>query len=366
MEKKSLIRRAIYSLDRFFFTENRSLNLGLLRITLIFLSLYHFRPRYPMDGYTFINEQLALVQRPGILLELLGVPFPLQPQHISIFLAVYYTAALCALIGLATRPALLTFSLCTIYLTDISVSRGFFNHEASLTTQVLLILAFAPGSTRFSADKILVWLAKERTKTSKSFLRALIGGPAPVWGFKTILILLACTYFTAGLSKIRYGSLEWLDGQTLTHYLDGSARASGTEASPMFIGPKNIPEAEKWKDGYGIYSYTYGNRQSSPSLIAIGEALASNATAIAAVSVATVAFELCGFLILLSGWPRVLYLLSAIVMHKSIGALMNLAFVEYQLICFYLIDWQWVYQHLNSRLKRRLDPFVAKASGLFA
>ncbi|AMJ66273.1 hypothetical protein AXW84_13125 [Hymenobacter sp. PAMC 26628] len=170
---------------------------------------------------------------------------------------------------------------------------------------------------------------------------------------KTILILLACTYCTAGLSKLRYSGIKWVDGQTLTHYLGGRAQYNEGENRPMFIGPRVVPEVDKWKDGYGIYSYTYGNWQSSERWRAVGKRIASNSVVMTAISTATLLFELCGFMILISGWPRILYLIGAIGMHKVIGQLMRLPFTEYQLICFLFIDWQFLYQWLHNKLKHR-------------
>ena len=95
-------------------------------------------------------------------------------------------------------------------------------------------------------------------------------------GLKLIMIMLAFTYFTAGVSKLRYGGMRWLDGKTLTQ------------------------------------------------------------------SIGTVLPELSGFVLLIPGWPRLLYLLSAIAMHVTIYLLMNLPFFKYELLCIILIDWRWL------------------------
>lgn len=361
------MKRVLHYLDKFFFTEDRSLNLGLLRIALVLIWIYRiWRDHRMMNSFVSVNEQLNSIHRPSYLIDLLGVPFPLSESYAFLFGGIYYTVAVCALIGLCTRPTLFLFALMNIYINDVMASRGFFNHESSLTTQVLLILAVAPGATRFSVDNVLRWLFVQKSRSMASFVQALVGRPAAVWGFKTILILLACTYVTAGISKLRYGGLEWLDGQTLTHYLDGSAQASNFGEKIMLIGPQDVPEAAKWKDGYGVYSYTYGNRQEKEINLAVGRYIASTPALISAVSIATVLFELLGFVLLLGGWWRVLYLLGAIAMHRSIGFLMYLPFTEYQLICFLLIDWWWVYQHLGVGFKRKLEPIISRATARIA
>ena len=130
----------------------------------------------------------------------------------------------------------------------------------------------------------------------------------------------------------------------------------------MFIGPKNVPQKEKWKDGFGIYTYSYGNRQWSNFWQKVGHAIAANKFLITAFAVSATLFELSAFLLLLNGWPRVFYLIGAIMMHKSIGYLMNLPFLDYQVLCFLLIDWRWVYEHIpfGYDVKQKLDPVFSR------
>lgn len=352
MEKQGII-------SRFFFSETRFHNLGLLRIALVLhTTLQSFRFYHFMNGLTSMSPQLDSLHRPGFLIKFLHFPFPLPQGYAFYFAILYYTVAFLALVGICTRPALLIFSLLTIYISDIVSARGFFDHEASLTTQVLLILALAPGSTNFSLANFLKWATAKFKNERKAFFDTLIGSPVSAWGLKLIVVVLACTYFTAGLSKIRYGGLKWVDGNTLTHYLDGSASPYTPGNKPMYISPPEIPKNKKWKDGFGVYSYSYGNRQKSKFWRDLGYTLASNKYLIVSVSALTVIFELSGFALLIGGWTRILYLFGAILMHKSIGALMNLPFIGYQIICFFLIDWKWMYDQLNVKIKRRLSPLV--------
>ena len=359
MDKQPVKPKWVSFLDRYFFAKTRFYSLGLIRIALVLLGVHYIFRQYgiAMHSITYINAELDNLHEPSLLINLLPLPFPLEPEYAQTFAYFYYFIAFCAAVGLFTRPALFIFGLATIYIIDVEVSRGFFNHEASLTTQVLLVLALAPGSTSFSVDNLLKWAYRRYKIGTGNLLSAIIGPPASVWGIKLILILLASVYFTAGVSKIRYGGLAWLDGQTLTHYLDGSASPYTEGNKPMYIGPKNVPQKEKWKDGFGIYTYSYGNRQRSNFWQKVGHAIAANKFLITAFAVSATVFELSAFLLLLNGWPRVFYLLGAILMHKSIGLLMNLPFSDYQVLCFLLIDWRWVYEHLpiNNGLRQRIN-----------
>jgi len=230
MEKRTMI-------SSFFFSETRFHNLGLLRIALVaYTTLQSFRLYHFMHGITSMGPELDSLHKPGFLIKFLHLPFPLPHGYTFYFAVLYYTVAFLALIGIFTRPALLIFGLLTIYISDIVSSRGFFDHEASLTSQVLLVLALAPGSTNFSFSNFLKWVIAKTKKEKKAFFDTLIGSPVSSWGLKLILVILACTYFTAGLSKVRYGSLKWMDGNTLTHYLDGSASPYTHGDKPMPIG----------------------------------------------------------------------------------------------------------------------------------
>ncbi|MGB7394362.1 MAG: hypothetical protein WA913_08220, partial [Pricia sp.] len=43
------------------------------------------------------------------------------------------------------------------------------------------------------------------------------------------------------------------------------------------------------------------------------------------------------------------YLLTAILMHTSIGVLMGLYFTKYRLICFCLMDWKAIFQGARKK-----------------
>ena len=357
------MQKWISYLDHYFFCKTRNHNLGLIRIVLVLLCAYQgFRDYGWMHDLTYMNAELDSMHEPSFLIKMLRFPFPLDSNYVRSFAYFYYATAFCALIGLFTRPALFILSFATIYVVDIDVSRGFFNHEASLASQVMFILALAPGSTSFSVDRLLQWFYMRNKPKASNLLQTLIGPSVSAWGVKLLLILLACTYFTAGVSKIRYGGLAWLDGQTLTHYLDGSANPYvAGKKPPIFIGPNDVPQKEKWRDGFGIYTYSYGNRQTKKFWKSVGNGIAANRFLITSFAVAATVFELCAFLLLLNGWPRVLYLLGAILMHKSIGVLMNLPFRDYQALCFLLIDWWWVYKNIpiGNNIKQKLNLYFS-------
>ena len=335
-------------LNTYFFSSANLVTVGILRIILVFLAARNVLRR---SIAPFQDSMLTDLHERSFLTDFLGdsIFMSCAPSLLAIILV---TSAIGSLIGLFTRASLFVFGLFTIYLTGFQTSLGMFDHSNSLVSQIILLMAFIPGSTNLSADRGLKWLLKYKKGLKPSIADLLFRQQDKIWGIRLLLMLLACVYFTAGLSKLRYGGVKWLDGTTLSHYLDGSANPDkGDFAPPIFLTDSEVSAEEKWKDGFGLYAYSYGNRQSSPVALKAGEFVAENSYLIMSLSILTVIFELCSFFLLIDKWPRNFYLLGAIIMHTSIGFFMGLTFIQFRIICFLLIDWQWVFNRLSAVIK---------------
>jgi uncharacterized membrane protein YphA (DoxX/SURF4 family) len=254
-------------------------------------------------------------------------------------------------VGLATRPALLALVGIGLFARAVEVSQGVFDHESSLTTQILVILAFAPGTNAISLEHVLRW-RRRRSGTLREFLTA----PFRQWGVFLIIGVLALTYTASGLSKLRFGGLSWLDGETLGFYLRGLT--AGDTVYLVGGGPAT------WRDDFGLQMYTYGNYNFGnyhPGFLAgIVDAMAHSPAIMSALSVATVLLEISGLLLFV---PRLrsLLLVGYIGMHATIGLLMGLPFVEYQVICLLLIEWERIVPFLLRHLHRRRETEPAPA-----
>ncbi|HEY1025732.1 MAG TPA: hypothetical protein VGE26_11250, partial [Sphingobacteriaceae bacterium] len=343
--EQSVINKVRVSFDAYFFSRANLVSVGILRIILVLYFMLQFAGKnltpFRDSLLTTLHERSALTTLLGDILLFPGAPI------------IFSVAGICALIGLATRPALFIFGLYTIALTGISASMGVFDHLWSLVSQVVVILAFIPGSTNLSADRALSRILKMRRGVKLSLSEIFKSPPEQVWGMRLLLIILACVYFTAGVSKLRYGGFEWVDGKTLTHYLDGSASTKNGIKPPIYLSSSEVSAEEKWKDGFGLYGYSYGNRVSSIPARNAGEFIAAHPRLIMFLAMLTVIFELSAFLLLFDKLPRTLYLFGAIILHTSIGFLMNLDFMPYRMICFLLIDWNWVVGGLGALKSRR-------------
>lgn len=255
-------------------------------------------------------------------------------------------SAFCAALGILGRLSLLVLAFLCFYVFGIGEGIGVFDHHTSLPSQVIFALALVPGSMKLSIDNLLLQFYYKRNNKVKT------SANNPKWGLNIILALVAVTYFTAGVSKLRYGhGMSWMDGNTLGFYLkERTIKYDGAE-SQLIIGDGKIKDSEKWKDEFGFIAHTYGNFQTNKKLNAIGDYIASNKTLVIALSIGSVLFELLAFIVFINSKYRNIYLISAIIFHLSIGSLMGISFRQYRLICFCLIDWDYYLRFVFKKLK---------------
>ena len=315
-----------------------------MRFFLVLVALVHYSGRVMSS---LANDAVAQLHVPPFLFQFLPLPYPMPPEYLPAYQTAFFAIGVCAMLGLFTRVSLVLFSGLLIYLMGSQAAIGWFDHEASVSSQIFLILALAPGSTSYSLDKLLKWAYQRIQKRTASLREAIMGKPVPVWGVRLILILVTAVYFTAGFSKIRFSEGRWVDGKTLTFYLDGRASIYQEGDMQRFFGEPTVEKQRLWKDGFSIQAHHYMNAQRQPFNRQVGETIAAYSWLIIAFSVATVLSELLAPLALLGGWFRVAVLITFILIHNSIGFLMNISFRELLVIDFFLIDWVWVYTQLE-------------------
>ncbi len=251
-----------------------------------------------------------------------------------------------AALGILGRLNLLVLAFLCFYVFGVGEGIGVFDHHTSLPSQVIFALALVPGSMKLSIDYLLMHFYNKRKN------RVLDFASNPKWGLNLVLALVAITYFSAGVSKLRYGhGMSWMDGSTLGFYLkERTIKYEGGE-SQLIIGDSKIKENEKWKDEFGFIAHTYGNFQTNKKLNDIAEYIANNKFLVVALSIGSVLFELLAFVVFINSKYRNIYLISAIVFHLSIGSLMGISFRQYRLICFFLIDWDYYLRFTFKKLK---------------
>lgn len=298
--------------------------------TFIVVRLWHIDlPDREYHGWIF-----ALIP-PGLRDSLIGTP--------NLIAGAVVLAVGMIVVGFGTRPALFALAVMGLFVRAVEGSRGVFDHESSLTTQVLIVLAFAPGTNAISLEHLIRWWRAGRTD-----LLGYLTRPYRQWGVYLILGLLAITYTTSGLSKLRFSEFRWMDGETLGFYLRGLT-ASDTV---YLVGGGG----STWRDDFGLEMYTYGNYNfgsySTQAMTSFVDWFAHNALLMALFSIATVLLELAGFLLFVPRLRSVL-LIGYICMHTSIGLLMGLPFVEYQVVCLLLIEWERIFGFIERRMDAR-------------
>jgi hypothetical protein len=257
-------------------------------------------------------------------------------------------AGFLAAVGLATRLALLVFTIGYTYLGATSSAWGFMLMRVLGYSQVFLILLIAPGTSAYSLDR---WLRWRRTTGARPALRQVLAGP-PVtrWGTRLVLAFLAAILLTAGLSKLRYSGPRWGDGRTLGTYLSGATCDAQADTSAvrvlscrevwmhgytLFVGPRRVPGSVAWRDGFGLESHLY-----TPAPSRLGRRISDNRPVLMALSVGTLVFELSAPVMLGAVWLRNLYLLGGVAFFLGIELTMPVGFFSWIPLLLAAVEWR--------------------------
>ncbi len=225
---------------------------------------------------------------------------------------------ICALIGLATRPALLLTGLAFIVINAVGSGWGFFNHTPALPGQLLLALALLPGSTGFSLDRCLLLAWRRRRGDSTPWLE-IVCPPVPRFGEIFVGAVVGAFYTASGLAKVRADLLPWLSGSTLQWYLAGGARSLQYWYGPL--------------DSDTISGHLYMG-QVSP----LGKWLASSSAMMAVLSWVTLATELFAPVFLILGrWWRVGFVVVAFGFHVVVRLTLGPAFTDWIIVDVVLV-----------------------------
>lgn len=316
-----MMRRLLDAWDRFWFDPIFPLPLGLLRIALVgFFAL----PRVPgaLRSLALAAEKPIEWIEPALGVRLFFLPYPMPEDFLGGFGLLMRIAGFCALAGIFTRLSLFIFSVGFLYLAGGQSSWGFFGHTPALPAQILLILALAPGVDALSLDR---WIDR----------RDFCAPAVPAWGLRLVLVLLALIYFSAGVSKLRYSGLEWTDGHTLGFYMKGMSRSN----LQQFAGPPGVPEALRWKDGFGLENYLYATPQTKAGAWAL-----NYPPVLKTFSILTLVTELFFPLVIFGGWLRTFWLLAGAFFHLGSEIFLKVDFRPYLVVCLLLIDWEKVFK----------------------
>ncbi len=216
-----------------------------------------------------------------------------------------------------------------LYLNSLINSFGFIDHATTLPSLTLLVLALAPGVAQFSLDALIAHIRQNGWTFPKAFKP--LAGSFPVWPAHLILVIMALAYFSSGYSKIRFGSLTWMDGRTLATYL-GDPRPAD-----YFVAQPNLDAQARWRDGVGLGSFVYST--GNPTRLA--RALSTSMPAMALLSIFTVLFEITFPLVLIFRRLLPIYLIMGVFFHVGIMLTLSLYSFYSYLVCYLLfVDWK--------------------------
>lgn len=163
---------------------------------------------------------LALADRPAGDFDPVGILAPLAgPPHGAIVTATFVVtlaAGVAATVGYRYRLSSIVAAVGLLFLATLRSSWGQLLHFENLMVLQLLVLAFAPAADAWSLD------ARRHTARTGDPNPA---EPSAAYGFPLTLasLVMVVTYVIAGVAKLRYGGIEWLDGDTLRNHVAYSA-----------------------------------------------------------------------------------------------------------------------------------------------
>ena len=117
---------------------------------------------------------------------------------------------LLALVGFATRVTSPAAAGLSIYWTGLVYSFGKVHHDKVALAFTLVALALSPCGARLSIDALLRRFRGRRLPTTSP----LAGMP-----MRVAQVTIAIGYCASGLTKLRYGGFQWMNGYTLMYYL---------------------------------------------------------------------------------------------------------------------------------------------------
>jgi len=236
------------------------------------------------------------------LMEAFGA-WPATPTTLRAIWVVSLVAGGLALVGLATRAALLAFFVSLSILVGLAQGYGFFNHTPALPILVVFALVFVPGTTALSLDAVIVARVSGLTRAA--------GWPqAPRFGDLLLLLTIGLVYASAGIAKVRAG-VAWFDGSALAAYLSSDAGV------------------QHWLyRGDDVVAYSY---MTTPARLA--RTLSQMPAAMMVLSWATLALELLAPVMLVwSRAARIVICLGTIAFHLGVRKLMGISFIDWIVI----------------------------------
>lgn len=194
--------------ERFWFSPRSGFDLALSRILLLgYLFVYNQRVRSSeVAERLFAEESWA----PISFFRLLPEPLP-SPEIYGALLAAYKLCLLLGCAGLCTRASCGASFALGLYVVGLGQNFGKVAHPEHVSLLALGILACARCGDRLSLD---AWLRRRR-----SFPPPPVQSGEYGWPLRCVWLAMALMFFGAGISKLRFGGLEWVFSDSFSNLL---------------------------------------------------------------------------------------------------------------------------------------------------
>jgi hypothetical protein len=220
-----LVRRWTDRWNAFWFPLAPTLHLAICRIVAVAAQLFWFAPDLELQQNLLVKNPEFI--EPQLLVRAIAAVVPREGFFTpDAFVALYWAttvAGVAALVGLFTRASLFVFALGTWIFVAHLYSYGDRHHTQALFCIFLMLLALAPSGERLSVDALI----RRRRRHASDASDASGMSDMAIWPLKVVHVLLAMTYFSAGMSKLLHSGLRWLNGYTLQGHTFGDALERG-------------------------------------------------------------------------------------------------------------------------------------------
>jgi hypothetical protein len=190
------VTRLVAAWQRYFFTPAPPTDLAVARMTFCALAFLLYLPQDFSEWGTVARE----FWMPISLFSITSLPL-LPAGVIAVIQAAFKIALAFAAVGFFTRVALLVAFACSVYLLGLPQNFGQTQHFDTLVVLVFGILAVSRAGDAWSVDG---WLAARRHR------RVLADSGEYTWPIRTIWVMTAVIFFSAGFSKLRHSGLDWI------------------------------------------------------------------------------------------------------------------------------------------------------------
>jgi hypothetical protein len=191
--------------NTYWFPPASTRNLAVCRIVAVAAQLLWFFPS--LDEHLNLLAKNPEFIHPQLLVRAISAVLPaaavFNPGTLTALYWLTAAAGVLALAGCVTRASLFVFALGNWLFIAHLYSYGDVHHTQAVFLIFLMLLAFAPSGERLSLDAVL---RRRRADDSSELAH---------WPLKLAHVLLAMTYFSAGMSKLLHSGIGWMNGYTL-------------------------------------------------------------------------------------------------------------------------------------------------------